>query len=672
MATTFNVISLGNLASIDPTEGNTVAGNAGAILGTYGSAGAPLHQQVQQLTPGSFSGGDPANYDTDNTISNDTFRIDGGALQTFDAVAAYTATITYIDGTTATITAVIIQDTAGNTYLAPRLTQNASQDSLEAAPIQSISLDSVFSNDANFGADRDPGDFIEPVDGTAGADSIGAGFVDAQGNQIGSGDDYVLAGSGDDTIETGAGADTIEAGDGDDLIDAGAGADSVSGGAGDDTFVGGAGADTFDGNAGSDKLDYSASGAAVNVNLDTFTASGGDAQGDVIANIEDVEGSDFNDTLTGYDGTFDGRGISNILDGGAGDDLIDGRGGDDILTGGTGNDTLTGGTGDDLFVYDPGDGSDTITDFNFGTTGTISDGDASNNDFINLSGFYDNLSELYADQADDGVLNQSNTTDTKGRSVDYSDNTQFGGESLTFSGASADNTSFTAENTGVVCFAKGTRISVPGGACAIEDLRPGMAVLTRDARPQTVQWVGSTNVDTARMSRDPGCRPVRLRKGCFGAERDLLVSAQHGLLMYCPASKEEVFIRATHLARMRGGTVRIARGVRMLRYYHLLLDRHQVILANGVWAESLYPGPMALRMMPPTGRADLLVAMHGLLLHQGKRDYGPAARRYLRMADVKSLHLRDLSAPSVMTLRNGARACGAARRRLPQEFGDAS
>ena len=67
----------------------------------------------------------------------------------------------------------------------------------------------------------------------------------------------------------------------------------------------------------------------------------------------------------------------------------------------------------------------TITDFNAGNTGTLDDGNTANNDFIDLSGYYDNLSELYADQADDGILNQSNTLDGKGRATDYSDNTQF-------------------------------------------------------------------------------------------------------------------------------------------------------------------------------------------------------------------------------------------------------
>jgi Ca2+-binding RTX toxin-like protein len=65
-----------------------------------------------------------------------------------------------------------------------------------------------------------------------------------------------------------------------------------------------------------------------------------------------------------------------------------------------------------------GFGNDTITDFSAGTPGTIGDGDTANNDFVDLSALYENLSELYADQVDDGILNQSNMTDSKGRAVD--------------------------------------------------------------------------------------------------------------------------------------------------------------------------------------------------------------------------------------------------------------
>ncbi|MFN3577318.1 MAG: Hint domain-containing protein [Tabrizicola sp.] len=84
-----------------------------------------------------------------NSLSNDTFSINGGPLQTFDGVANYNATITYLDGTTATITAVIFQDTAGNTYWAPEFSPNSDQLAMEAKPIRSLTLDSLNGNIAS-------------------------------------------------------------------------------------------------------------------------------------------------------------------------------------------------------------------------------------------------------------------------------------------------------------------------------------------------------------------------------------------------------------------------------------------------------------------------------------------------------------------------------------------
>lgn len=146
MPTTFNVISLGNYTSIDPTEGNNLAENASALVGlTFGGVNDTLVNYMQSFSPGStgFGGGTTTAYDMNNTASSETFSLDGGPDQTFDGTAVYNATVTFIDGTTATITAVVFQDTDGNTYLAPEFSANADQAALESQPIRSLTLDSL-------------------------------------------------------------------------------------------------------------------------------------------------------------------------------------------------------------------------------------------------------------------------------------------------------------------------------------------------------------------------------------------------------------------------------------------------------------------------------------------------------------------------------------------------
>lgn len=120
MATTFDVIYLGVLADMDTVEGDSDAENAGALVGlTLGSSGDPLHGHVQSFSPGTtgYAGGDPTMYNTAN--EGDNFSIDGGADQTHDMTMLYDVTITYVDGSTATATAILTQDTDGNTYLVP-------------------------------------------------------------------------------------------------------------------------------------------------------------------------------------------------------------------------------------------------------------------------------------------------------------------------------------------------------------------------------------------------------------------------------------------------------------------------------------------------------------------------------------------------------------------------
>jgi Ca2+-binding RTX toxin-like protein len=113
----------------------------------------------------------------------------------------------------------------------------------------------------------------------------------------------------------------------------GAGADTITGSASDNVIAGNAGADTLDGAAGTDTADYSADTAGVKVNLTTQAASGGDAEGDTIANFENATGGAGGDSLTGTDS-------ENMLIGNAGNDRFVGLGADDTMKGGAGKDIV--------------------------------------------------------------------------------------------------------------------------------------------------------------------------------------------------------------------------------------------------------------------------------------------------------------------------------------------
>ena len=461
--------------------------------------------------------------------------------------------------------------------------------------------------------------------------------------------DYVDASIGGVAVDTGAGNDTIKVGDGAYDIDAGTGDDRIireagttaddansviDAGDGIDTYVAGSGlgADhTVD--LAASRLDHAGNdrGDLLNFENVALENSAASVKGDSKDNTITARGTQDN-SLSGGDGndSIDGGGGNDNLHGDAGRDTLIGGDGNDTLDGGQGDDQLTGGDGDDVFVYSGG--HDTITDFNAGNTGPLDDNDTTNNDFIDLSGYYDKIFDLRADYEDNGILDQSNFETT-----DYTYNSKFEDGSLKFIGVQAQH--FTYDNTGVVCFGKGTAIRTPRGDVLVEDLRVGDLVTTMDNGPQKIRWINTRSYDAEQMQKGSHLHPVLIKRGTFGAERDLLVSQQHGVLV---GQSGDSFARAKHLADAAKG-VRIAKGKKSVTYVHLMFDDHQVIFAENVPSESFYPGPMALTQMSKPHRAAFSKVLPALGTGRVNREevakvYGPTARVFLKKKQVLNQH----------------------------------
>ena len=166
----------------------------------------------------------------------------------------------------------------------------------------------------------------------------------------------IYGGAGDDVVQGGAmtGSATVYGDDGNDILELNGGDNHIYGGAGNDTILASSGVDTIDGGSGADSINsslagnptvtYGTSTAAVNVNLATGVNTGGDAQGDIFYNVENISGSALNDTITG-------DGLANVLDGGAGNDTLIGGDGNDTLIGGVGADSINGGLGSNTASY---------------------------------------------------------------------------------------------------------------------------------------------------------------------------------------------------------------------------------------------------------------------------------------------------------------------------------
>jgi Ca2+-binding RTX toxin-like protein len=158
-----------------------------------------------------------------------------------------------------------------------------------------------------------------------------------------------------------AGNDTLMGAAGDDKLVGGDGNDTLTGGAGNDTLDGGLGADRLDGGDGNDEVSYESQSDGITINLATQIGGAG-AAGDRLISIEDLTGSNGNDSLLGSS-------RAERINGSFGQDLVSGMDGNDDLSGGYGNDTVQGGTGNDTLSgsvgndsIDGGDGVDILRD----------------------------------------------------------------------------------------------------------------------------------------------------------------------------------------------------------------------------------------------------------------------------------------------------------------------
>ena len=346
--------------------------------------------------------------------------------------------------------------------------------------------------------------------------------------------------------------------------------DNINTGSGDDVIYGELGDDDINAGSGDDIIDGG-------VGDDTIYA-----------------GSD-NDTVTG----------------GAGNDTIFGQGGDDIINGGEGDDTVTfsegdnieGGSGNDTFVLeDLGEPSNGVITIDGGSGDEGLGGDTLQ--LGNLGVFTQDVIDSFVD---DGTASFSG-------SVTLDD-----GTILNFS-----------EIENIICFTKGAMIATPRGARAIEDLRIGDLVVTRDHGLQPIRWMGNRTVPA--MDK---FAPVQISQSVLpGSERDILVSPQHRMLFQgyraeLLIGESEVLVAAKHL--INGKDVFQKTGG-LVTYYHMMFEHHEIVFADGASSESFHPGEIGLSAVTDAARNELFSLFPEL--RSDPNGYGQTARRCLRKCDA--------------------------------------
>lgn len=324
------------------------------------------------------------------------------------------------------------------------------------------------------------------------------------------------------------------------------------------------------------------------------------------------------------------------IDGGAGQDVIFGQGGDDSLAGGAGDDELYGGEGEDTLIADSGQdslfggtGNDTILIDPVSNIGVVTvvggeDPDDSDIDTLDLLAGVRN-----GDYADFNIIdNDSNPEDGLVELLD--DNGNIIGR-INYS---------EIENI-VICFTPGTLIATPKGERAVESLKAGDRVFTRDNGIQEIRWIGHKTLSAADLMAQPELRPVTVKAGSLGAglpERDLTLSPNHRLLLAGADTslmfeESEVLASAKHLVGRDGISQVTAPGT---TYIHMMFDHHEVVLSNGAWTESFQPGDYSLKGLGSEQRQEILSLFPELSDQAGLNSY-ESARRVLKKHEARLL-----------------------------------
>ena len=316
------------------------------------------------------------------------------------------------------------------------------------------------------------------------------------------------------------------------------------------------------GDSGNNHIEFTGSAMVNGLDGDDTIVNMGDEPSTILGGLG-------NDTLIGGGGNDQ---IGDDEGENYGRSFYDGRGGDDTIIVNNGDATILGGDGDDLIFgagqidVDGGPGDDTIV--NWYALGSVQGGDG-----------YDSLYLL----GEEGSYERSDAPEGSGFDyglTQYGDTMLVGGiEKVVFTTSHATIGALFPYGA-VPCYVRGTRILTPSGEVLVEALRVGDAVQTARGEAREIRWIGQRRVALARHPQPHRARPVRILAGALAdgvPRRDLLVSPAHAMML------DGLLFRAGHL--LNGATIR-QEAWPEVEYFHLELDSHDILLAEGAPAES--------------------------------------------------------------------------------------
>jgi hypothetical protein len=163
---------------------------------------------------------------------------------------------------------------------------------------------------------------------------------------------------------------------------------------------------------------------------------------------------------------------------------------------------------------------------------------------------------------------------------------EFGGTAILYSNvnnvvaAANEVVSVVVQHSNFICLLSGTRISTPDGERSVESLRRGDHVLTPEGESVAIRWIGRQSAPS--MFAGPESIPVLIRAGALAdgvPVRDLCVSPDHAVFVDGYLANARALVNGVTILPMPDPP-------EVIQYFHLELDRHRLVIADGTPVES--------------------------------------------------------------------------------------
>ncbi len=166
---------------------------------------------------------------------------------------------------------------------------------------------------------------------------------------------------------------------------------------------------------------------------------------------------------------------------------------------------------------------------------------------------------------------------TGGATLDFTSNPA--GEQFTFT--TVGNNTLVYLEPSTACYCRGTRILTERGEVAVEALRIGDHVVTHAGALRPIRWIGTRSYAGRFAAGNREVLPVLFHAGALAdgvPQRDLMVSPLHAMYL------DGALVPAAALAN--GLSILQLETVDRVDYFHIELETHDVILAEGAPSES--------------------------------------------------------------------------------------